>query len=261
MPIPFPSTRWRSPGGDGPTYRSMFAVDIAGFGMREDPDVQQGLREAINEIVPAACQETGIDWNGCHTEDRGDGLLAVTGPGVDAPRLIDPLARLIRAGLIRHNKKASRESRIQLRLAVHAGYVYFDGKGVYGSDVILLFRLLDALTFKQRLADSDAVLATLASDELYRKVLRHGVRDIAGEDFEPILVTEKEIDGEAWLWIPANSGSARRSPHPGLPPGTVPGPVSVTTAPTAMRLDVPPQRRPEEITGPAPGDTGGQDCL
>jgi class 3 adenylate cyclase len=185
-----------------PVHCAMFAVDIVGFSGRDD-DTQQQLRAGLYGIVADACEDATLSWTVCHREDRGDAVLVIAPPVISA-ELLDPVAAHMWAGLRSHNKHASDIARIQLRMAVHAGYVRRDRDGASGHDLNLLFRLLEAERFKARRAECGAEFAVIASDYLYDEVIRHG-RSLLEPAYQPITVTNKETHARAWVWLPGGA--------------------------------------------------------
>lgn len=60
-----------------------------------------------------------------------------------------------------------------IRMAVHAGEVCRDARGVAGAAVNAAFRLLEAEPLKRALASSSGVLAVIASQWFFEEVIRH----------------------------------------------------------------------------------------
>jgi class 3 adenylate cyclase len=193
----------------GPLVRSvhcaMLAVDIAAFGGR-DPATQQYLHASLYRIVPEACEAAGLPWNTCHHEDRGDGILLIAPAGL-SPELLDPAAVYLSAGIRRHNELANADAKIQLRMALHAGYIRRGPEGVSGRDLIHLFRLLDAPELKARLAAGHADFALIASDDLYNDVIRHGPSLIPPATYQQVKISNKETHTSAWIWLPVATPS------------------------------------------------------
>jgi hypothetical protein len=188
--------------GSPALHRAMFAVDIVSFSSRRDPAVQKHLRHRIHQIAAEACHTAGIGWDDCHTEDRGDGLYAIAGPDAPIEDLLGPLVWQIHAGVRDHNKMANRAARLQLRIAVHAGYVHFDEHGATGLPLIHLFRLLDAPAFKTLLAESGGEVALIVSHYLHEEVIAYSPGTIDAGAYQPIDVQVKETRDRAWVWLP-----------------------------------------------------------
>ncbi|MGI8335174.1 effector-associated domain 2-containing protein [Actinomadura scrupuli] len=182
-------------------HRVIFACDIVGFGHHARTDSIQGhLRAELHTRVGTAFAASGISLSECHTEDRGDGLLAVAPPGVRAGTMVAPLADYIDAELRRQHEVAAEAASLRLRVSVHAGEVYQDEYGITGHAIIEAFRLLDAPALKRRITETRARLALIISDRLYNTVIRQdpgGLSDPA--IFAPLHVVIKETDTTGWV--------------------------------------------------------------
>jgi class 3 adenylate cyclase len=183
-----------------PVHCAMLAVDIASFGSR-DADTQRHLHDNLYQIVENACENAGLPWSACHHEDRGDGILLIAPPIISA-ELLDPLAAHLHAALRRHNRHTSTTAKIQLRMAIHAGYIRREREGIVGYDVTHLFRLIEATEFKTRFAASQAEFALIASNYLYDAVVQHGPGLMEPAKFQRITVSNKETRAPAWIWLP-----------------------------------------------------------
>jgi len=130
-----------------PVYRSIVAVDLEGSTKRTNV-VKGELRRVMYELLDRALTAAGIGPN--HLEDlvdRGDGVLILVRPHDDVPKtvLLGRLMPVLTALLAGHNAQVTRpELELRLRAVVHAGEVHYDGRGFYGDDLDVAFRLLDA---------------------------------------------------------------------------------------------------------------------
>lgn len=174
----------------------IFAVDVAGFGWRRrDDEAQLIIRDALYRLLIAAFETSGIAWDSCHHEDRGDGVLVVIPLHMPTSVVVDPLLTYLRAGVRRHNRFSSAVTQIRLRVAVHVGEVHRDRYGVAGVAVTHLFRLLDAPAVKEALTASGDDLALIVSNYLYDSVLAH----VGGSAYGPVEVALKETRTRAWV--------------------------------------------------------------
>lgn len=219
----------------------MFAVDIASFSARRDPDIQRCLRAAVHRIVREACRDAGLSWDACHHEDRGDGLFVIADPAAGIDVLLEPLVVRLLAGVRRHNKLAGREARIQLRVAVHAGYLHLDEHGATGVALNHLFRLLDAGPLKYRLAEASGDFALIVSHHLFEEVVAYSVGVIEPSAFLCVPVLVKETHDRGWVWLPP--GPAAGAPVPVEPPAQA-DQLTVLLAALISRLDQIVQYRP-----------------
>jgi hypothetical protein len=181
----------------------IFAVDIAGFtDAKRDDEIQLAVREALYAVLAGAFDGTGLCWEDCLHEDRGDGILVIIPATMPSATVVDPLLDHIRAGLRRHNRMASDAARISLRVAVHIGEVYRDRHGLAGTAVNQLFRLLDAPALRLALADTGAEVALMVSDYFFDSVIRHGPGSIDPATFRPANVAVKQTRTRGWIHVP-----------------------------------------------------------
>jgi class 3 adenylate cyclase len=120
-------------------------VDIEGFGSRNrtHPD-QTAVREGLNSAMERAFRQSGVSYEDCYREDRGDGLFVLIDSTVPKNRLVTRLLDKLAEAIHEHNKIPKPQSRFRVRIAVHAGEVVFDRHGVTGTSLINAFRLLEA---------------------------------------------------------------------------------------------------------------------
>jgi hypothetical protein len=195
-----------------PVHRSILAVDIEGSTQRTNT-VKGELREQVYRLVMGALGMAGIDSRYYDPlTDRGDGVLVLLRPADEFPkplllsRLIPALASLL-AAYNRTVPPGEQARTLRLRAVVHAGEVHCDGKGFFGEDLDVAFRLLDAPQLKACLRDGAAPLALVASDYIYQSIIRHGYDGIDDEAFRP-LVTVKVGDQrrKGWVRLPQTEG-------------------------------------------------------
>jgi len=195
-----------------PVHRSILAVDIEDSTRRKNP-VKEELREQVYRLVLEALRAAGIDEAHCDPfTDRGDGVLVLLRPVDEIPkpllliRLIPALAGL----LVEHNDGISPHEHprvLRLRAVLHAGEVHHDGKGPFGEDLDIAFRLLDAPRFKAHLRSATMPLALVASEYIYRAIIRHGYGGIDQEEFLPLVsVNVGDHRQTGWVHSPRPSG-------------------------------------------------------
>jgi hypothetical protein len=183
---------------------TLFAADIAGFTAPErDDDIRLYLHEELYALLEKAFDGSGIPWNRCCREDRGDGVLTVMPPGTACRNIIDPLPERLRGLIRRHNHVSCDAAAIQLRTAAHIGPVDHDGHGFIGSDINLLFRMLNARPFKRVLASSSAELALIISDYLYRNVVCRYPSLITPDAFQTVRFQDQHTSTQAWTYLPS----------------------------------------------------------
>jgi len=197
-----------------PVHRSILAVDIEGSTRRTNT-VKEELRHLVYQLVVEALGIVGIDDHYYDPfTDRGDGVLVLVRPADEFPKplllscLIPALASLLAA----HNSgiPLTEQPRVlRLRAVIHAGEVHYDGKGFFGEDLDVAFRLLDAPRFKAHLRTATTPLALVASDYIYQSIIRHGYAGIDGGEFFPLVtVNVGDQRRKGWVHLPRTAGYA-----------------------------------------------------
>lgn len=166
---------------DGPVHRSIVAVDVEGSTKRTNP-VKGKIRHVLYDLLERALRAAGIGPR--HLEelaDRGDGVLILIRPHDDVPKtvLFGRLIPVLTALLAEHNATVTEpELQMRLRAVVHAGEVHDDGRGFYGDDIDVAFRLLNSPTVKRALREASAApLVLVISEEIWEGIVRHGYVD------------------------------------------------------------------------------------
>ncbi len=71
--------------------------------------------------------------------------------------------------------------------------------------MITACRLSEAETLREALRRrSEADLAFIVTDDLYRDVIRHDFGSLPSAEFTQVKVSVKEYDGTAWMYLPAS---------------------------------------------------------
>ncbi|WP_242910917.1 hypothetical protein [Actinomadura terrae] len=181
-----------------PRHRTCFAVDISRFASR-DVTSQAYMRKAVGDIAKSASAATGVRWRSEKNIDRGDGLLVVTGKvGVEV--LFRDFIRKLCGEVRGYNLLAAHPAKMQLRLALDAGYLVKDAKGYSGTALNRVSRMLDAPEFKARMSARKAEFAVITSNELHE--VADGYHLLEGWRLEKVPVNVKETHTDAWMWIP-----------------------------------------------------------
>ncbi|KAB2339997.1 cyclic nucleotide-binding domain-containing protein [Actinomadura rudentiformis] len=205
---------------------SIFFTDIASFNDpgRTDED-RRIVKRVMYEVLRDAFAESGVQWTGCHHEDRGDGALLVVPPTVPTTRLVDPLVSKLAVRLRSHNRRAGDVVQLQLRAALHVGPVTSEEEGVSGEAVSQAARLLDAPILKSELARTGADLGFVVSHFVYDSVVKHAPGSVDPLAYRRIKVRVKEAKTKAWIYLSAGVGNrtpelrARPSVRPSAPAG------------------------------------------
>ncbi len=193
-------------------HRTILAVDVEKFGDPSRTNVHQvSVREGLYGALHRSFACSGVPWNACHAEDRGDGALILIPPQVPKNLLAAAVPAELVAALAEHNATAVRQARIRLRAVVHAGEVHLDDYGAAGASIIMAFRLLESAALRSALAESAGVLALMVSEWFFAEVIRHDP-DSHPSAFRQVRVTVKETETSAWVCLPGAAGPRRGRP-------------------------------------------------
>ncbi|GLW65119.1 hypothetical protein Arub01_33630 [Actinomadura rubrobrunea] len=222
-------------------HKAIVCVDVAGFGDRSRTACDQvTVRAVMYRALSRALAASGVPWEDCYHEDRGDGVLLLVGAEVPKELLVSPFPAELAAVLAEHNRDATWGTRVRLRVAVHAGEIRQDAHGVTGPALNTAFRLLEAEQARTALHRPSGTLAVVASSYMYEEVIRHSPPS-GPEWFRPIDVAVKETRARAWLRVFDAPGTAAgvvaaRPPEP-VPaaPCQLPGAVRDFVGRTAER--------------------------
>ena len=219
-------------------HRTICAFDIAGFGGVERTRTNHvALREGMYLAVEKAFGESDIPWADCYEEGSGDGILTLAPATVGKSTFAANLPAALVAALGAHNAAHPPEERLRMRMALHAGEVARDGRGVTGPAVIHTFRLLDSDPIKEALRESTGVLAIIASNWFYEDVISQRP-EYAPTEYVRTGVLVKETNGIGWIRLP---DGVRHAPEP------VAGPHEVTKVRSTVAL---PDESPVVVMAP-----------
>jgi hypothetical protein len=192
-------------------HRTIVCVDIEGFSRRINPD-QIELRAALYAVLQQAFTETGIPWNGggSYQEDRGDGVFILIPPTAPKSVLASVFPRELVTALRRHNRVATPETRMRLRVALHAGEVHFDDHGAVAAALNFTCRMLDAEALKAALRDSSGMLALITSEWFLEEVIGHD-RACAALYRRVRVAVKETLTAPMTTWTPARRRQAASS--------------------------------------------------
>jgi hypothetical protein len=167
-------------------------------------------------ILERSFERSGIPWDNCYREDRGDGVLIIIPPETPTSLLVDPLSRRLVAALAAHNGQATEALRMQLRVALHVGPVVSDPEGVSGESIILAARILEAPTLKRELAYEVADLGLIVSTYVYDTVVKHASGHVDSTRYRQVRVRVKESRLNAWMCLLDGQGIGKLVKRPTL---------------------------------------------
>lgn len=217
----------------GPTeHRTIVVVDVADFTnpARKVTDMN-AIHEGLYDVLKAAFADSGVDFDSCTHEDRGDGTLVLVPPDVPKSQLADRLPDRLVAAVRRYNSTRKDSARFKLRVGLHSGDIRRNTNGWVGRHVNHAFRILDAAQAKTALANSEGVVALVVSDIFYEDVIAEDDGNVPDAyQHITIRITDKNFAAEAWLRLPGA-------------PSIIPAPTRALTRPD------PPVRPIEGING------------
>lgn len=181
----------------------MLAVDIAEFTRADrDDEIQLHLRTSLYGILHEALGGSGMPWDQCQYEDRGDGVVVIFPPGLAVQPIVDSLPERLRCQIRRHNRFSCESARMQLRVAANIGPIYYDEHGFAGDDVTFVCRMLDAQPLRRALSESGAELVLIISDYVYDRLVlrRHSLAD--PKAFRRVKTRVKRTPVHAWMYLP-----------------------------------------------------------
>ena len=210
-------------------HHSIVLVDVEGFGARHRTRAdQRAIRHGLYQALELAFTQSGVCWDDCYREDRGDGVLILAPAQVPKTLLAAGVPGELAVAVRAHNQVHGPDARMRLRLALHGGEVLHDAHGVTGTAVNLAFRLLEAGPLKQALAGSPGVLAAICSAWFYEEVIRHTDR-CAPATWRRVHVRVKETREDGWISLPD-------APYPARPDAAL----SPLPAAAEVRYSLPP---------------------
>lgn len=188
-------------------HRAIICVDVKGFGdQRRTNPHQIVVRDGLYRALRVSLDRSGVPWESCYNEDRGDGALVLVPAEVPKSVLVSNFVWELARALGEHNREHDRLAQIRLRLAMHAGEVHHDEYGVTGDALNATFRLLESETVKRALAESTGDLAVITSQWFFDEVIRHTPASFP-ERYQQVRVSVKETRVSAWICLPDESHS------------------------------------------------------
>ncbi|WP_021593714.1 tetratricopeptide repeat protein [Actinomadura welshii] len=232
-------------------HYSVVVVDVEGFSDEKRTNTHQvTIRKRMYEALKRAFASAGLAWQECVVEDRGDGAMVLVPAHVPKKLLACELPAALAAEIGRHTAAGAAPTAFRMRMALHAGEVHSDDRGVAGTAVILPFRLIDAAELKESLRSSRAVLALVVSDWFFHEVVKH-YAEAEPLLFRTVRISVKNVKADAWIRLLGGAGAEPRD-APAEPAPEWPPPLSASHLP-----------RPElrQLPLPASGFTGRSEQL
>ena len=168
-------TTQRSRGGLNGQSCTVLMLDIVRFSdMRRTDADRMAMIDAYYPMLRNAIEDSGISWEECHREDRGDGVLVVFPEHVPPANVVSPLLRTLADSLDLYNRQATRHRLFRLRAAIDIGPITeHEHGGVGGETIISASRLLDAAELREAVNGRGVVLGFITSAYVHDRVIRH----------------------------------------------------------------------------------------
>ena len=177
-------------------------VGVEGFGRRLEP-MQVRLRRWLHDVVGRAVAESGLDFGAVPPRDRRDGAMWLLPDEISKVGLAGRFVDRLQEGLRDYGWRATSESALRLRLALHAGEVTRDVYGWSGADLATACRLVELSALKETLALARrAGLAVAVTRSWYDGVVRHGEAETHPEAYRQVAFQGGDVDSTAWIRVP-----------------------------------------------------------
>ncbi|WP_407565612.1 hypothetical protein [Streptomyces sp. 184] len=181
------------------TYRFTISLDAQGSSSVPDRD-KPAMRKLIHDVSGRAFAQARIGQAQLSQEDRGDGILAILETSVPPVRIVGEWVEYLHEELRAAN--GGRRHPLRLRAGITIGPVTRDPHGWSGHAVELACRIGDSGTAKRLLAAAPrSCLAVVASDTLYKDVVRRGGRWVEPERYRRYVLGLKEGPQPAWIQV------------------------------------------------------------
>ncbi|WHT22442.1 tetratricopeptide repeat protein [Crossiella sp. CA-258035] len=152
------------------------------------------LWRRMYEALKKAVTRSHIPWADCATESYGDGVLLLLPPQVSREQLVAMVPDNLSTELRAINATLLPVQQVRLRVAMHAGPVRVDDRGVTSPAVLHAFGMADTPALHETLRTDRADLALIISDTLYQSTTR-----TPGALFRPARVPVGNADLLAWI--------------------------------------------------------------
>ena len=178
------------------------SVDVVGYGRNDDIEQARIQRELI-ELLDAAGIAAGLDRRRWLRQAKGDEELCLIPATEVLSRVVGgfcaQLDTLVRAA----NQARDERAPLRLRLAIDDGPASPAANGFSGRAVVGVSRLINSGPIRRALELADqAALAVMVSHVVFRDWIESGLATVDPRLFRRVRVKEKEVDEDAWLWLP-----------------------------------------------------------
>lgn len=189
--------------------RMCVAVDLEHYSRRTDAGQIEAQR-AMARMVREAGERGALERAQWHTQEQGDGELALLPPGIDEAHVITALWRELREGLHRYNRHANAVARLRMRIAAHEGQTYIADNGFAGDAINTVCRLRDCAQAKDALSTAEGDLVLIVSDRIFYDVIRgYDAHDLPASAFTEVTIVMPDKGFRARAFIFGDGGPTR----------------------------------------------------
>jgi hypothetical protein len=223
--------------GDAVFDRYMcLSVDVQGYGTHDDVR-QNEIQRVLLEILDTAASRAGVNRHRWRRQPKGDEELALVPTDETPQRVVGEFFLELDAVLYRHNLQADPARRLRLRSAVDEGPVREAANGFVGRAVVGASRLVSSSAARQALQrEAQANLVVILSHVVYRDWVDSGRGTLNRDQFRRVRIQEKEVDEDAWLWVPGARSDQDLATTDAPPAGTSPIATHATAAPSSITM-------------------------
>lgn len=178
-------------------HRVVVTTDVQKSSSRNN-DGQRRMRRALEECVQAGAEALGVPQDVFEAFDRGDGLVVVMPETVTLVNVLDTFVEAVGKALRAHNQAASDAYQIDLRAAVHVGYVDRVAGEWSGTPLVHAARLADAPAVKHGLSEADDGCLGLVVSGAVKQVVDDGYCRVGPTGYRHVTVDVKETSCDGW---------------------------------------------------------------
>lgn len=187
---------------------TLLTVDVEGSSALSNPDKLTAQHD-MYALLEESFRRSSLSWDECSHEDRGDGVLVVLGDTAAKLPLVDSLVPCF-ASLLAQRNRTCRGPRLRMRLAIHAGDAHRTSRGWLGTDVDLVFGLVNAQPVRDMLTTAHrSSSVVVVSGSVHQSIISHGYGRIDPGSWTPVAVRTKRQEEAAWIHVPGYP----RPPH------------------------------------------------
>jgi TIR domain len=213
-PTPVPFTTQTASDFSRPARQVCIAVEVAAYSSRSALR-QAATQRVLESVVIQACKSTVGGQGEWEYQSRGDGLLAVSPPGIDESEIIRGFISSLHNEIRLANRDRSSSDHLRIRVAIAHGVVQATKLGIAGDAIIQAARLLESPELHNALnLNVKNDLAVIIADASYRVVFAHVSHGFSPQEFHLVHVDHpaRSFSGDGWIYLPPISEGENEAP-------------------------------------------------